>query len=153
MRNIVKLPWAPSANQIWRNHRAGQVYLSPKYQDFLKLAYYEWAEQGAPKFNGESAQVIINLYPPSARPYDVDNRIKPTLDALTKIGFWKDDRIVRKVTAIANAPVERGAIIVEVDTFEDEQNEQASNERLCRLGLRKITKDGKRKKKSQDNPK
>lgn|GEM_PF-3726264 len=118
----LKLPWAPSANQIWRNHSAGQVYLAKKYQVFLEQAYYAWLAQGAPHFKSKAAQVALYLYPPSAHGYDVDNRIKPTLDALTKIGFWKDDRIVRKVSASAERPVEGGAIIVVADALVEGQD-------------------------------
>ena len=138
----LKLPWAPSANQIWRNHRAGQVYLSKKYQDFLKLAYYAWLEQGSPTFKEEAAQVELNLFPPSSRPYDVDNRIKPTLDALTKMGFWTDDRIVRKVTAVASVPVAGGAIIVNVEAFNPRQLVESSQETAQNMGLLVIPPKG-----------
>lgn len=147
MSVILKLPWAPSANQIWRNYRSGQVYLSKKYQVFLERAYYAWLEQGAPRFKSETAKVVLNLFPPSTRPYDVDNRIKPTLDALTKIGFWKDDRIVRKITAIANPPVEGGAIIVDVDASQLEVDDKTSQEIITKNKLvpikNKVSKNGK----------
>ncbi len=141
MKLTLKLPWAPTANLIWRNNRrTGRTYLSPEYRAFLTNASADYLIQGSPKASsGTALQITIRLFPPNRKYYDVDNRIKPVLDALTKIGFWTDDRFVRKVTAIACVPVEKGAVIVEVEPFENE------NDGL--YGLQPIA-DAKRKKRT-----
>ena len=151
-KNVVKLPitlrlpWAPSANVIWRNLKNGAVYLSPQYRTFISDSYYAYLSQGKPKVaRGELLQVTLKLFPPHRIAYDIDNRIKPTLDALTKIGFWQDDRYVRKISVIANEPVEGGAIIVEIDQFDNIQEEHASQALLSWHGLKKLASSKKAK--------
>ena len=145
MRNkpiSLRLPWAPSANEIWRNLRSGAVYLSPKYRSFLHAAKFEYMAQGSPKINGTPLlQVVLRLFPPSTHSYDVDNRIKPTLDALTKIGLWKDDRYVRKITVVANEAVKNGAIIVEIDEFSNETERKTHETILSWYGLKPLKSD------------
>lgn len=141
----LRLPWAPSANVIWRNLKNGAVYLSPQYRTFLNDAYCAYLEQGKPRVaSGELLQVSLKLFPPHKRPYDVDNRIKPTLDALTKLGFWVDDRYVRKITVAANEPVEGGAIIVSIDAFNSDAESHASEALLTFHGLKRLSKENKK---------
>lgn len=100
-RMKIFLPWPPSANKIWRNLRGSRgLYLAKEYKRFVDESKIWLWKQGSPRVLGdENLEVVIKLYPPTKRGYDVDNRIKPTLDALTKVGFWRDDKIARKVTA------------------------------------------------------
>lgn len=148
----MKLPWAPSANLIWRSLRGGRVYLSPKYREFLEAAYAEYLKQGSPRIDDETpaVQIVLKLFPPSKHAYDVDNRIKPALDALTKLGFWKDDRIVRKITVVANEPVVNGAIVVEIDSFDNEAEETTRRSILSWYGLKPFQKKTKTKKHNKD---
>lgn len=113
----IQLPWLPSANRIWITNRMGRTYLSGKYKNLLREAQILWLEQGRPRVSGEVA-VHLYLFPPDRRSVDVDNRIKPTLDTLTKIGFWADDEIVKHVQATLCGPVQDGAIIAEVYRFD-----------------------------------
>lgn len=116
---VIKLPWAPSVNAIWRN-RAKHVYISKRYKEFLeasKCAY--WSQKVAPIDGSEELYVSISLYPPSRRSYDVDNRAKAILDALTNVGFWPDDKIVKKLTIEKKKPISKGAVVVEVDRFKE----------------------------------
>ncbi|MBQ6827336.1 MAG: RusA family crossover junction endodeoxyribonuclease [Thermoguttaceae bacterium] len=113
------LPWPPSANKIWRNLRGSRgLYLAKEYKRFVDESKIWLWKQGSPRVLGdENLEVVIKLYPPTKRGYDVDNRIKPTLDALTKVGFWRDDKIARKVTAIACDPIPGGGAVVEIYKF------------------------------------
>lgn len=121
------LPWAPSANVIWRNASSHCVYLSKPYKAFLAKALESYRQQGAPKLSeGDRVAVTLYLFPPTRRAFDVDNRIKPTLDALTKCGFWKDDKQVRQVTAVEVAVVSGGAIVAKIEPFEQDAEAIAS---------------------------
>lgn len=114
---IFRLPWLPSANRIWVTGR-GVTYLSRQYKAALRESQILWLEQGRPRVAG-LVEVYLYLYPPDRRSVDVDNRIKPALDTLTKIGFWSDDDCVQHVQATLCDPVENGAIIAEVYAFDE----------------------------------
>lgn len=110
------LPWSPSVNKIWRSYR-NKVCLSKEYQEFLDSCQLAYLHQGAPKLlerPNEELDVRLYFFPPYRRSYDVDNRIKPVLDALTKVGFWSDDSIVRRISAIKCAPCKSGATVIEI---------------------------------------
>lgn len=148
----ILLPWSPSANEIWRSLRGtGKPYLAAKYRVYLKnvLAYY--TAQGAPKFaNKEPLQVALRLFPPHNRSYDIDNRIKPTLDALTRAGLWIDDRYVRKLVVTAYVPVEKGAVVVEIEPFDEERENEFVATILSWYGLKRLSpKTQKKQRKSK----
>lgn len=112
MELILSLPWPPTANKIWRTTRS-TVYSSEKYKQFATLSFLT-VKQQLPRtfvrFAG-SVRVAIDLYPPTRKSYDIDNRIKPTLDALTKSAVWDDDDqvvelIVRKRSVVKNGKAE-----------------------------------------------
>lgn len=116
---VVKLPWAPSTNAIWRN-RGKHVYISKRYKEFLTASKIAYCAQKVPPIDGaEEVQVSIQLYPPSRRSYDVDNRAKAILDALTNVGFWPDDKIVKKLIIEKKKPVSKGVVVVQIDRVKD----------------------------------
>jgi crossover junction endodeoxyribonuclease RusA len=53
----------------------------------------------------------LEAYPPDRRKRDIDNLVKPTLDALTKAGVWLDDEQVEELT-IRRLNVSRGGLLV-----------------------------------------
>lgn len=117
------------------------------------MAFY--MAQGSPKLGTkkEPLQVALRLFPPHNRFYDVDNRIKPTLDALTKTGIWIDDRYVRKLTVTAYVPVEKGAIVVEIEPYDEERENQHMNTILSWFGLKRLeTKTTHKAKKKEQKP-
>jgi len=61
--------------------------------------------------------VLLELWAPTSGPYgnfgyDVDNRIKPTLDALTKAGVWADDKFVRDIRCVDRGRCDGGKCVV-----------------------------------------
>lgn len=100
---ILNLPWPNSANTHWR-HARGRTYVSPKgvaFREAVKVSasiYNERAPDGR-------LMVGVELYPPNKRIIDIDNRIKPLLDALTHAGIIIDDSLIDKII------VERKSII------------------------------------------
>ena len=90
------MPWPPTANLFWR--RTGTItYLNKSYKEFLALAGIMLAKVRGIPFSGP-VKVDIILHPPKNFRFDVDNRIKPILDALTRAEVWFDDSQVHELT-------------------------------------------------------
>lgn len=95
----------PTANTIWRNGQ-GSTYLSREARDYFQLVALCVRGKKLPKtWTSVSVELIIA---PRRRAGDVDNRIKPAFDALTKCGFWKDDSIVARAEDEFAAPTKTG---------------------------------------------
>lgn len=106
----IELPWPPSANSIWR--RSGRrMHLSAKalryHADVMAAVLAVRADR---KLAGRIC-VSLAAYPPDRRKRDIDNLVKPTLDALTKAGVWLDDEQVEELT-IRRLNVSRGGKLV-----------------------------------------
>ena len=98
---------APSFNHVWLScGRGGARRLSQEAKDFYNLARHVILGKSMPD-DWESCCVRISVAP-RQKSGDVDNRIKATLDALTKCLFWKDDRVVASVTCAFEKPRKQG---------------------------------------------
>lgn len=104
----LELPWPPTANHIWENVNIGgktRTYRSKEYKTFLDGAWAAYhiakakGECPSKAIEGDEIHVRLVLFPPNNRRYDVDNRIKAVLDALTHVGLWHDDSQIRSVNA------------------------------------------------------
>ena len=89
------LPFPNSANTHWK-HARGRTYLSPAGVAFrgMVMHYAHGKELKAP--DGRLL-IDIKLYPPNKRIIDIDNRIKPLLDALTHANIIIDDSLIDKL--------------------------------------------------------
>jgi Holliday junction resolvase RusA-like endonuclease len=118
------LPMPPSANACFGNRQKGQRgpgrYVTPEYAKWRRSA--EQAIQAAgrmPRFSGAVEIEIRVAEPDGHRRHDADNRVKPTVDFLVKIGIIIDDcrKIVRKCS-VAWADVAPGTIEVTIRAVE-----------------------------------
>lgn len=109
MITMFRIPFPPSANVIWRNAR-GRTYLSKEYKAFLEEVAATWRLNSVKDWETDARYIVtLQLFAATRRKYDVDNRIKPTLDALTKAGVWLDDEQVDDVRAVKMYPKDDGA--------------------------------------------
>lgn len=101
----------PSANMIWRrNPNSNKPFFSPTYKKFKDLVRLKCLTVKPPKdWKFYSVEIIVH---PKKRVGDVDNRIKPTLDALTQAGFWDDDKRVATVSARFGRVDKEGSVLV-----------------------------------------
>ena len=74
------LPWPPSVNGMWRAV-AGRNILSQRYRLWREAAAKSLREQ-RPRAVIGPVEIAIELSPPDARAYDIDNRVKPLFDLL-----------------------------------------------------------------------
>ena len=96
----------PTANCIWR--KCGKrIMLSETAKTFNRLVAAQIIN--APLLPKEwewyNVEIVVS---PRTRNGDVDNRIKATLDALTKAHFWDDDKKVSQVSCRFVAPSVKG---------------------------------------------
>lgn len=117
--NRLTLPLCPSMNVYWRNYH-GVTVLSKEARDFKQLTAIKARQEGLQEpINGE---VVVGItYHPKARKKesekplrrrDVDNCIKPTLDALIGIAYLDDYQVV-DVRAVLGEPVPGGKLVAE----------------------------------------
>lgn len=100
----ITLPCPPSMNSIWRvGRRVGSkksvVYLSGTYKNWLETIVLDVRRM--PKIKDYPIRVEIKVQAGNDwRKRDIDNLIKPTLDALVKFGCLEGDDS-KKITSIS----------------------------------------------------
>ena len=113
MNYVAFLPtMPPTVNNAFATVRGRRV-LTKSQRDFRKvvsgIVYKPMPD------DWEYVNVKIVLIPKRKMRFDVDNRIKPTLDALTSCGFWKDDSQVASVFIQVSEPCEQDGTIIVVE--------------------------------------
>ena len=104
------LPWPPSVNTYWGFH-GHRRFLTKKAQEFKKDVAI--AVQGQ-KLGQSRLSVTIIAHAPDKRVRDLDNILKPTLDALVQAGLFDDDSQVDLLTIQRGEIVKGGKAIVTV---------------------------------------
>lgn len=135
------LPWAPSANHHWRaiarsltpcmpgpgalrcpccraplRVTVGQI-LSAQGRSYRDLVAQATIGQDVVHDRKGRLAVTMMLNPPTRRALDIDNRAKPTLDALTQACAWVDDGQIDDLGVKRGCVVPGGGIIVHVKTL------------------------------------
>lgn len=95
------LPYPPSVNHCWGTSGKSR---------FLTSAYKAFLNNVALSIGGTRLKVSdcyfvdLEATPPDNRTRDIDNVIKPTLDALTRCCVWPDDKLVVRLSATKCKP-------------------------------------------------
>lgn len=87
---VIRLPFPPTLNHNTRPTAYGGRILTDKHKAFRKAVWFEWRSRHMPPLVGPLA-VYIAATPPDRRKRDLDNLIKPVLDALQHAQAYKDD--------------------------------------------------------------
>ena len=125
MRHILHLPYPPSINNYWiaSGHRR---FISKRGVTF-KVAVAEYvALHQLESFGDGSVVVDIVLRPRDARLMDIDNCIKPILDALQDSGLMTDDKQVHQVSITRGLVMKGGGgcIVVIANTPQGDNDER-----------------------------
>jgi crossover junction endodeoxyribonuclease RusA len=97
---ILDLPMPPSANSMWV-HAGQRHYLSKGYKEWgvtcIALGMlHGWHKH---QVKGKFTAVIILNRSKARKGSDADNRIKPLLDLLQRLGVVENDKFCEKVSA------------------------------------------------------
>lgn len=97
-RVSLTLPWPPSVNHYWRSVVMGgsmrphvKVLISEKGREYRNLVALRRLALGPMERMNGRLSIFISAFPPDKRRFDLDNRLKALLDAMTHAGIWNDD--------------------------------------------------------------
>ncbi len=96
-RVAIRLPLPPSANHHWRMfviQKAPRMILSAAGREYIQAVARCWnSSRSATPWEPLTGplKVTATIHYLDRRKIDLDNRMKPLLDALTKCGAWGDD--------------------------------------------------------------
>lgn len=93
----LKLKFPPSANRYWRNFK-GVTVLSDEAKLYRVHVYQECLVKRCRKNLTSRLAVELELYPDTRRKFDIDNRLKPLIDAFQHAGVYADDEQIDELT-------------------------------------------------------
>jgi len=106
----LELPLPNSANQHWR-HGRGITYLSKQGREFRQQVKQLIMVD---KPLTTRLEVEIDIHPKDRRKIDIDNRIKPLLDALQHAQVFEDDSQIDRLVVNRREIVKLGKCIVTI---------------------------------------
>lgn len=115
----IDLPYPPSINHYWRTRVVTPKGRKPFATMYISGAGKKFAKDvdvacvGIEPTYGD-VSMVVDVYPPDRRKRDLDNILKPLLDALTKAGVWHDDAQVSQLLVRRRRVIEGGRVTVEV---------------------------------------
>ena len=95
----ISIPVPPSVNHMHKSGR-GYRYSTAEYRNWQRSAGWEVLRQKPVPLTACRYEVELTL--PAKLRGDIDNRIKPVLDLLVKLGVVPDDRFCASVRASAD---------------------------------------------------
>lgn len=107
------LPYPPSANTYWRRN-GHRYFIAPAGVAFRTEVKARCAASGIKPLTGHVA-MTVTLVPGDRRRRDIDNVLKPLLDALTNGCAWSDDsQVKRLIVAMGDPEPKRGRCLVNI---------------------------------------
>lgn len=117
------LPWPPTVNHYHQPIRLGKsvrIIKGQKAREYEEVAVEHMKEQGlTDELISDSLAIHITLNPPTLRKYDIDNRNKAILDAITAAKFWLDDDQVERMVVVKGEKTKGGRVKVTVKALNE----------------------------------
>lgn len=111
------LPWAPSMNHYWRSiviKGRPRLLVSRDGHAYQQAVAHAVMLQRVRKGLTSRLHLAIEARPPDRRARDLDNLLKPSLDALTKAGVWLDDSQIDRIVIVRGPVVKGGQMLVSI---------------------------------------
>lgn len=119
--SVIRLSYPPSANILWR--RVGRRMVVSAEARQWKAAAALTAQAAGMRVIAGAVEVQLVLHPKLTKAgkasvvrIDLDNAIKPTLDALNGVA-WQDDKQVVRIVAEVGDPILGGGLTVTVNQW------------------------------------
>jgi crossover junction endodeoxyribonuclease RusA len=112
----LELPYPPSVNHYWGQHGKFK-YLGKKGKIFRQEVMERVAEAGLKALEGNLAMHVA-LYPPDRRKRDVDNVLKPLLDACEHAGCYLNDAQISELHILRRDVIKGGACHIVILTLD-----------------------------------
>lgn len=110
------LPYPPSVNTYWgfSGHRR---YLTERAVTFKHEVWRIAKQYKVASLGGSRLELTVVLYPPDNRVRDIDNVLKPTIDALCQAGIFNDDSQVDVLSVRRAEVVKKGKCVVTIEVL------------------------------------
>lgn len=110
----VELPWPPSVNNYFK--RNGRRTFLPKEA----LVFRDEVAKAFGKLEPETGylHLMIDQHPKNNVRRDIDNYIKPLMDAMQVCGVMVDDVQVKRLSVVRGENIEGGCCFVKVERIE-----------------------------------
>lgn len=102
------LSYPPSVNTYWGFH-GHRRFLTKKAQEFKSSVSNAFLQTKSVGFDKADLSITVRLYPPDRRVRDIDNVLKPLLDALVSAGIFNDDSQVSLLIVSRETVIKGGA--------------------------------------------
>src|SRR3990167_5047698 len=93
---ILTLPWPPTINNYYATVNKRRI-VSEQGRRFRKQVADIVLVERKNKHVEYLIDLYVDLYPPDKRRRDIDNTLKPLLDAMTHAGVYLDDSQIRRM--------------------------------------------------------
>lgn len=120
----IEIPYPPSVNHYWgrRGIKKGKAfmamqYLTAKAKTFRAEIVAAIAECGMQRELG-ALHLMIDQRPPDRRKRDIDNIVKPIMDALEHAGAYENDNQVARLSVVRGPVEPQGTCYIKIERIE-----------------------------------
>ena len=110
MITSLHLPYPPSVNHYW-GQSGKQRFIGKKGKEFRQAVAEACLDLELATMDGRLS-VHVAIWPPDNRKRDVDNILKPLLDAMEHAGVYENDSQIDELHIIRHHPIKGGSCSV-----------------------------------------